>query len=122
MAVPGSLLGPRSDGCYRLIRDGATLVQNVADVIECVSRQPTVSIPLAQFEWTVASARQLTKQRLIAAAKKLAQDLSLDPVDIDKLISCCEMPASVVWAAILELEIAGALWQSRCPYRPAISR
>ena len=39
--------------------------------------------------------------------QKLAQDLSLDPVDIDELISWCEMPAPVVSAAILELEIAG---------------
>ena len=39
--------------------------------------------------------------------QKLAQDLSLDPVDIDELISWCEMPAPVVWAAILELELAG---------------
>ena len=33
MALPGSPLDPRSDGCNRLIRDGATLVQNAADVI-----------------------------------------------------------------------------------------
>jgi DNA processing protein len=39
--------------------------------------------------------------------QKLAQDLSLEPVDIDELVSWCEMPAPVVWAAILELELAG---------------
>jgi DNA processing protein len=39
--------------------------------------------------------------------QKLAQDLSLYPVDIDELIRWSEMPAQVVWAAILELEIAG---------------
>jgi DNA processing protein len=39
--------------------------------------------------------------------QKLAQDLSLDPVDMDELISCCEMLAPIVWAAILELELAG---------------
>ena len=50
MAVLESPLDPRSDGCNRPNRDGATLVQNVADVIECVSRQPTVTIPPAQFE------------------------------------------------------------------------
>ena len=38
--------------------------------------------------------------------QKLEQDLSLDPVDIDELISWCGMPAPVVWTAILELETA----------------
>ena len=36
MAVPGSPLDPRAQGCNQLIRDGATLVQNAADVIEAV--------------------------------------------------------------------------------------
>jgi len=107
MAVPGSPLDPRSDGCNRLIRDGATLVQNVADVIECVSRQPAVRIPPTQFECTDSMRQTIDQTAVDRCRQKLAQDLSLDPVDIDELISWCEMPAPVVWAAILELEIAG---------------
>ena len=34
MAVPGSPLDPRAQGCNQLIRDGATLVQNANDIIE----------------------------------------------------------------------------------------
>src|SRR6185369_13069729 len=34
MAVPGSPLDPRAQGCNQLIRDGATLVQNAQDVVE----------------------------------------------------------------------------------------
>src|SRR5881409_4089612 len=37
MAVPGSPLDPRAQGCNQLIRDGATLVQNADDVIEALS-------------------------------------------------------------------------------------
>jgi len=57
---------------------------------------------------TARRGRQTIDQTTVDRCRqKLAQDLSLDPVDIDELISCCEMPAPVVWAAILELEIAG---------------
>ncbi len=34
MAVPGSPLDPRAQGCNQLIRDGATLVQTARDVVE----------------------------------------------------------------------------------------
>ncbi|RZL53118.1 MAG: DNA-protecting protein DprA, partial [Sphingomonas sp.] len=34
MAVPGSPLDPRAQGCNLLIRDGATLIQTAADVLE----------------------------------------------------------------------------------------
>src|SRR5881409_3463367 len=37
MAVPGSPLDPRAQGCNQLIRDGATLVQNASDVLEAIS-------------------------------------------------------------------------------------
>ena len=45
MAMPRSPLDPRSDGCNRLIHDGATLVQNAADAIECTSHQTNVGVP-----------------------------------------------------------------------------
>ena len=51
MAVPGSPLDPRAQGCNQLIRDGATLIQNAADVIEAV--RPTlgqVASPFVPFE------------------------------------------------------------------------
>jgi DNA processing protein len=36
LAVPGSPLDPRAQGCNGLIRDGATLVQNAAEVMEAL--------------------------------------------------------------------------------------
>ena len=37
MAIPGSPLDPRAQGCNLLIREGATLVQSAADVVEALS-------------------------------------------------------------------------------------
>ena len=37
MAIPGSPLDPRAQGCNLLIREGATLVQSAADVLEALS-------------------------------------------------------------------------------------
>jgi DNA processing protein len=36
MAVPGSPLDPRTKGCNRLIRDGATLIENTDDILACL--------------------------------------------------------------------------------------
>ena len=43
--------------------------------------------------------------------ESLLRDLSFDPVTIDDLVGSYEQPAPVVWAAILELEIAGLMTQ-----------
>ena len=45
MAIPGSPLDPRSEGCNTLIRDDTTLLQNSADIIECLSRPIKASGP-----------------------------------------------------------------------------
>jgi len=107
MAVPGSPLDPRSNGCNELIREGATLVQDVADIIECVSRGPALEMPIARLEWSDNMRQTIDQGDVNSCREKLAQDLSLDPIDIDELISWCQMPTPVVWAAILELELAG---------------
>ena len=45
MAVPGSPLDPRAQGCNQLIRDGATLIQTPDDVMESVApAQPRVRV------------------------------------------------------------------------------
>ena len=46
MAIPGSPIDPRSNGYNQLIRVGATLVQNAADIIDAVDQHRTVEIPL----------------------------------------------------------------------------
>ena len=45
MAIPGSPLDPRSNGCNQLIRGGATLVQNAAGIIDAVGQHRTVEVP-----------------------------------------------------------------------------
>ena len=51
--------------------------------------------------------RQTINQTAVDNVREsLLRDLSFDPVTIDDLIGWYEQPPPVVWAAILELEIA----------------
>ena len=45
MALPGSPLDPRSQGTNGLIRDGATLVQNIDDILSVLSQSHNVEMP-----------------------------------------------------------------------------
>ena len=111
MAMPGSPLDPRSDGCNRLIRDGATLAQNAADVIYCISRQTNVDMPLSAPEWTNGVPQTMDQTAVDNVRESLLQDLSFDPVTTDESFDWHLQPAPVAWAAILELEISGLVSQ-----------
>ena len=107
MAIPGSPLEPRSKGCNRLIREGAVLVQEPADVVELLSGfdgkpRSTLREPLGGFDHAPEALAE-------AEAADIASLLTNAPVAIDELIRQSGESAAAVQLALLELEIAGRL-------------
>lgn len=109
MAIPGSPLDPRSNGCNQLIRDGATLVQNAADIIEAVGQNRTVEVPPKKTIWVEMPQTTFSDEDISKCREIIISGLGGEPVDVDDLIAWCDQPSAVVWAAILELELAGQL-------------
>jgi len=106
MAVPGSPLDPRAQGCNLLIREGATLIQSVADVIEAI--QPLsgrrLRAPQQDFHAEPDDADPSDGDR------RIIQDLlSLTPVLVDEIIRQSALHPAAVQMILLELEIAGRL-------------
>ncbi len=105
MAVPGSPLDPRAQGCNALIREGATLIQNAADVLEAIR---PLSGHVAQermpFRGTPPAADATEGER--AAVTSL---LGHTPVAVDELVRQSALSPSVVAVVLLELELAGRL-------------
>ena len=105
MAVPGSPLDPRSHGCNQLIREGATLVQNAAEIAELV-RPMDVRMPSA--------ARTLPRPAALeesgSAERQAVVDLmSMTYVSVDELVRQSGSSQSVVQMVLLEIELAGKL-------------
>jgi len=83
MAVPGSPLDPRADGCNRLIREGAILVQSAADVIEHVSNHKTVEMPPPQTPWHNISSRSNNETDISLCRDAILAGLSGEPVEVE---------------------------------------
>ncbi|MGI8705741.1 MAG: DNA-processing protein DprA [Sphingomicrobium sp.] len=116
MAVPGSPLDPRARGCNQLIRDGATLVQNAADVIEAVQpMKPRVASPEAGYQ-------PRPDQYDGEGVEKVESLLGPSPVPVDEIIRLSGAPSGAVQMALLELDLAGRLDRhagGRVSLRPA---
>ena len=107
LAVPGHPLDGRSAGCNMLIRDGARLVRDAADVIEALPpREATLPLPLP--EPPPRPARDRRSLRETASLHTAILDrLSPSPVAEDQLIRDLGVPTNRVTPAILDLELAG---------------
>lgn len=109
-AVPGSPVDPRAQGCNRLIKDGAVLVETAEDVV-AVLRQATLR-PLAERErdlFRVPAPVLPGEQELERARALVVESLSPTPVLIDEVVRGCQLSAPVVLTVLLELELAGRL-------------
>jgi len=106
MAVPGSPLDVRSQGCNQLIREGAVLVQNAADVIELVTGFD--GAPRSALREAAADFAALGDDPSVDPAD-IAALLTRAPVSIDELIRQSAAGAAAVQLALLELELAGRL-------------
>lgn len=105
MAVPGSPLDPRAQGCNQLIRDGATLIQSAADVLEQIRPidARAVRSPVDAFDGAPLGEADEGARVAITAL------LGPVPVAVDELIRQSRVEPAVVHMVLLELELAGRL-------------
>jgi DNA processing protein len=106
MAVPGSPLDPRAQGCNQLIRDGATLIQSAADVVEAV-RPSATSVASARDRFNPPSSPQLNGDD--SALQSVEELLGPSPVPVDEIIRLSGASSGAVQMALLELDLAGRL-------------
>ena len=103
MAVPGSPLDPRAQGCNQLIRDGATLSQNAADVAEAIR------LPASSVRAEAASYEHAETVNGDDALGVVEQLLGPSPVPVDEVIRLSGASSGAVQMALLELDLAGRL-------------
>lgn len=106
MAVPGSPLDPRAQGCNELIRQGATLVQNAADVMEAIGGFDPRMVRQGSFDFVGEPVSSDVAESERAAVVAL---LGHAAVPVDELIRLSGLSPAVVQTVLLELELGGRL-------------
>lgn len=107
-AVPGSPLDPRSGAPNLLIKEGATIVTSVEDIvpeIEPMLSQRTAARParLDEEETEIASDADDSERDLVVSA------MGRTPTEVDAIIRFTGLRPAAVRLILLELELAGRL-------------
>lgn len=95
-AVPGSILSPASAGCNRLLRDGASVVTEVGDILE--------TLHLDQV-----SEKQLAREVLPSNPTEAAilEHLTAEPRHLDELSREIELPVETISSTLVMMELKG---------------
>jgi DNA processing protein len=106
MAVPGSPLDPRARGCNQLIREGATLVQDAAEIAELIRpldlRMPARNTGNRQVAIDLAEAGDPER-------RAITELLGMSFVAVDEIVRQSGLASPLVQSVLLEYELAGRL-------------
>jgi DNA processing protein len=94
-AIPGSIHSPLSKGCHLLIKQGAKLVDDAADILVELNLTPQGPAPTT------------TSGNTAEGEDKILSAMGYDPVTVDALILLAGKPAEEIMARLTELELAG---------------
>ncbi|MEM6578354.1 MAG: DNA-processing protein DprA [Pseudomonadota bacterium] len=131
LVVPGHPFDARAAGCNMLIRDGATLVRNAADVIEALPRQPVLAADKSAACQDIQNASdpapptmpescgrpavpapppdRRSLQDTASLHSAILNRLGPSPLAEDQLIRDLAAPAATISPALTDLELGGRI-------------
>ncbi|MDP8257433.1 MAG: DNA-processing protein DprA [Candidatus Alcyoniella australis] len=98
-AVPHMVDRANGQGCHRLIKDGAGMVESGADILEALKF--SASVPAKHRR----SATPIVPPTLSEAQSKIVACLDAEPRHLDQIALDCDMPSNEVLVNLYELEI-----------------
>lgn len=102
-AIPGSIKNPLAKGCHRLIRQGATLVETAADILESLHDILSLRLELESNNPISADA----PKTLSAEYQNLLQQMDYEPISVDELAQLASLTVAEVSSMLLILELEG---------------
>ena len=99
-AIPGSIHNPLSKGCHRLIREGATLVENINDIQ--AELKGAVSSPVVHQKPQAELREDLDEDYVT-----VLQAMGYDPASVDTLVERTGLTPQVLSSMLLILELRG---------------
>ena len=100
-AIPGSIHSPLARGCHQLIKTGAKLVEEAADVLT------ELQFPVGKEQVTSRQPERRTPPELDKEYEMLLDALGFEPATIDVLVARTHLPGESVASMLLILELEG---------------
>lgn len=117
MAVPGRIDSPTSKGPHELIKQGARLVDSVEEIMDTLGivgqgLKEHVNQKAEQAAQRVqTSLFDVSRLNLSDSEQAVYAVLDKNPVHIEEVIACAEVPAGQVHAALISLQLKGIVKQ-----------
>jgi len=106
-ALPGNIQSEYSQGCHKLIKQGAMLVENVKDILDSLNHSVVFQPPVHNTQINKPIAQPLTAKTLAVEPShpELYQHISYTPISLDDLSVTLNLPVDLLLVQLLDLEL-----------------
>lgn len=104
-AFPGSIANPQSKGCHWLIKQGAKLVDDIADIVDEFNLTQNFELNLNKIIEKDNNKEKSPKEDL--CIKPLLDSVGYDVTPIDAVVSRSKLPIDTVLTQLMMLELRG---------------
>jgi len=115
-AIPGSIHNPLARGCHRLIREGATLVETAADIVQELTAYLGYQYDLLDKQCPDTDTGAPLKEEPGIEERRLLQAIGHDPRSLDSLVELTHQPVGELSALLIELELKGLVVETEAGY------
>lgn len=98
MCIPGNITNPNTTGIYHLIKNGASIVCNSKDLLNCL-------------DWDIIENNNNFKIPLSDIQKKIFESVELEAQTFDSIVIKTKEKVSMVMVSLTELELKGLIKQ-----------
>jgi DNA processing protein len=107
-AIPGSIYNPLSKGCHQLIKQGAKLVETIADILE--ELPPLISSQnMDPKTETILETIPASQKPLAPLDQNLLDQVGFEVTTVDQLIQRTQLNAETISSRLLILELQGKI-------------
>ena len=101
MCIPGLLTNPNTEGIYKLLQDGATMVVNADNIVNALG-------------WTLSKTAQVrtTKFELSDVEQKIFAEIAIEPKTFDDIMNLTGVNFDELMSVLTMLELKGIIKQT----------
>ncbi len=107
-ALPGSLDNPCSQGCLKLISQGAQIILDDTTLIHELGQLPQLDLPQSLLTEHVLPPQL---EELTPQMQQVLQAISADPIKLDQLVQQLPLSTAEILSTLMQLELEGVVKQ-----------